>query len=229
MQATSARSSGELLDAVQTLARLEAFASDDYAAQLAAELASHDVSDAGLAARDAALAAALIAIDGFTGKAMRIRLEHALADDTALGASFRANLAATVVGFADDLVRLGHRVAQATVRTAPDRAGAVADAVVAQAEAALAQRAALRGTVAALARSLAAAALPVARAAAADRGLDDSARARWSGVRQELAAVVAAPLRIASAPWAARVAGHEAVDERAPVIEPTFGELIELD
>ena len=229
MQAASARSARELLEAVQTLARLDELEVDAYAAQLAEEVERIAVSDDGLAARDLALAAAVSSIDAFAARAMRIRLEHALADDTALGASFRANLAATVVGFADELPRLAQRVGQVVVRTAPARVGAVTDAVLAAAEATLAQRAELRHAVSAMACALAAAALPVARAAAADRTADDSARARWSCVRQELEAVVASPQRITAAPWAARVAGHAPVDERPVVAEPTFGDLIELD
>ncbi|MBK7074232.1 MAG: hypothetical protein IPH44_18210 [Myxococcales bacterium] len=229
MQAASARSAREMLDAVQSLARLDALACDDYAAQLAAEVAAIDTSEAGLAERDAALAAALGTLDGFAARAMRIRLEHALADDTALPAAFRATLAATVIGYADDLDRLRQRVAGAVVRVAPTRAGDVADAVVAVAEATLAQRAALIAAVLGIARAQAAAALAAARAAAADRTVDDSARARWSAIRQELEALVAAPARIVGAPWAARVAQHAPVDERPVVAEPSFGELIELD
>ena len=44
-----------MLDAVQSLARLDALAGDDYAGQLAAEVAARDTSEAGLAERDLAI------------------------------------------------------------------------------------------------------------------------------------------------------------------------------
>ena len=75
VKAASARSAREMLDAVQSLARLDALACDDYAGQLAAEVAARDTSEAGLAERDLALTAALGTLDGFAARAMRIRLE----------------------------------------------------------------------------------------------------------------------------------------------------------
>ena len=229
MQAASARTARELLDAVVTLSRLEELDSDDYRDRLADEIGGHDTSEAGLAARDAGLVTALGTIDAFAARAMRIRLEHGYSDEPALGASLRATLAATVVDYADDLGRLAQRVALAVQRAAPARTAELATAVVVEAEAALAVRDRLRTTVLGLARTLAAAVLPVPRAAAADRSADDSSRARWSSIRQELEAVVAAPERLAVAPWATRVAAHPPIDELPTIAEPSFADLIELD
>ena len=229
MQAASARSARELLDAVVTQARLEELEVDAYRDQLADEIAGHDTSEAGFAARDAGLVAALVSIDAFAARAMRIRLEHALSHEPALGASLRATLAATVVDYADDLGRLAQRTALGVQRAAPARTAELASAVVAEAEGALDLRDRLRAAVLGLARALAAAVLPVARAAASDRSADDSTRARWSSIRQELEAIVAGPVRLAAAAWAARVATHAPIDELPAVVEPSFADLIELD
>jgi hypothetical protein len=56
-----------------------------------------------LEARDAARAGALVRIDAMIARAMRIRLDHALAADTSIGAPTRSVFASTIVGYAGRL------------------------------------------------------------------------------------------------------------------------------
>ncbi|MEZ4401999.1 MAG: hypothetical protein R3B06_18355 [Kofleriaceae bacterium] len=229
MKAATARSAQELLDAVHTRARLADASPARYAAVLVDEVAAIAPSLDGLAQRDAQLAAARSAIGRFTGRVARILLDHALVDDTTLGAGFRAHLAATVEDAATAPGEVRARVAQAAARTAPTQAGAVAATVMDALAAALASRDALLAEVDRVTQTLAGQALEVARARAADHAVPDSARLQWSAARQELAAILVDPARVAAAPWATRLAEHDAIDE-APVVEaPAFGSLIELD
>ena len=220
---TSAQS---LLDRVQSLAGIDALAGDpaQYAAQLAAELPDE------LEARDVAFAAALQRTDELAARVMRIRLEHALASDSSIGAPTRKVFASTITGYANSLGLLADRVRELAVRgraPAPDQ---VADAVVDAARATLALRDAVRERVLALIRERAAAALPEVDARARDRHREDAERKRWSAVRRELEAVAAEPARVLAGPWTARIASWpEQIDEPPAEPEVTFADMIELD
>jgi hypothetical protein len=212
----------QLLDQLQSLGRLEALEADAYAGALAAELVDE------VAARDAQLADALARIDALAERAMRLRLEHALADDPAIAAPTRRVFAATVVGYADRLELLATRAHHVAARS-PDPEG-VATTVVDAARATLAMRVALRGPVLALVARVAAASAADADVRARDRRLDAATRTGWSALRRELEAVAAQPERVATAPFAARLAAWPPqLDEPDPASEPTFADMIELD
>lgn len=227
MLAASAKAPQQLLDEVHTAAGLARFSVDAYARALADERADDSIELDGLAATDAALRAALVAVDGFTARVMRVELDLALADDTVLAPAFRTNLAATIVRYAGELPLLRERVIQ-SARGGP-RAVSLGEQVVAAATAALGLRVALHDAVIAVARVRAAIARPNAAGAARDRQLDDSQRARWSVAAQELAMLEADPARIARGPWAERIKEHVPVVETVVEEEPSFGSLIELD
>jgi hypothetical protein len=211
------------LDHVQSLAAIEALPPEAYAAEVAAAL------PADLEARDAALAAALAHIDATAIRIMRIRLDHALANDTSIGAPTRRVFAQTVVAYVADLDLLARRALDVAARGgAGDPAGA-AQLVVDAARATLVQREALSSPVLSLVRDLAAASVADADRRARDRTLDDAQRRRWSAIRRELEALAADPARVAT-PFAQRLATWPAqLDEPAPEAEPTFAELLELD
>ena len=123
----------QVLDEIQSLSRIAAAEANPhaYAERLAPELVDAATREA-LAARDDRLRDALARIDAMTERAMRIRLEHALADDTAIGIPTRKVFASTVVGYAGKLDVLEARAIDVANRGgSPDPAGAassVADA-----------------------------------------------------------------------------------------------------
>ena len=217
-----------VLDRARSIATIEALSSDDYAAELARELAPV-ASLADHATRDAALTAALHAIDELAARVMRLRLDHALADDTVLAAPTRRVFASTIVSYAGRLSVLGDRVRDVAARMQTD-ADALVDAVMREARATLEQRESLRAGVLELIRSLATATIPDADRRARDPDLDAAQRKQWSAARRDLETLAEEPARIAAAPMAARLAAWpEQLDEPAAKPEPTLAELIELD
>jgi hypothetical protein len=220
-----------ILDQACSLARIAALEADPavYVEQLAAEL-PEVATLVELGARDAALIAALGQIDAMIARAMRIRLDHALASDSSIGAPTRSVFASTITGYAGRLSLLEQRARDVAVRgraADPDR---IAESVVEAARASLALRDALRDGVLALIRDGARAAIAEADRRARDRNLDEPERRRWSAARRDLEAVAAEPERVLAAPMAGRLAAlPDQLDEPEPDREPTFAELLELD
>lgn len=222
------RAAQELLDAVHGLAQLESFDPDRYSARLVEALAGEPVTLAALEAIDDALRSALGAIDAFSARCMRIRLDHALAGDTSVASPLRKVLAGTVTSYAGDLGRLRDRVRSVAVRVDPVGADDTADRVVASARSVLEDRAALHARVLDVARELAGARIDAARTQARDRHAEEAERRRWTAALRELEQVAARPARIAEAPWRERVATFLGPDE--PLEEPpelSLGDLIE--
>lgn len=219
----------QLLDHVQSLAAIDALDPAHYASQLAGELPGATTL-AELEARDAQLAAALAAIEALIARVMRIRLEHALAADTAIAAPTRRVFAQTIASYAGNLGLLEQRARDVAARGGARDPDATAAVVVEAARASLELRGALLAGVLAVVRDVAAASLPEAVRCARDRHRAEPERKRWSAARRELEALAAEPARIVSAPWAARVAAlPEQLDEPAPEPEPSLADLIELD
>lgn len=220
-----------ILDQAYSLAGIAALEAEPavYVEQLAAELPGA-ATLAELEARDAALVAALGQIDAMIARAMRIRLDHALASDSSIGAPTRSVFASTITGYAGRLSLLEQRARDVAVRgraADPDR---VAESVVEAARGALALRDALRAGVLAVIRDGARAAIAEADRRARDRRLDEPERRRWSAARRDLEAVAAEPERVLAAPMAARLAAlPDQLDEPEPDREPTFADLLELD
>jgi hypothetical protein len=224
-------SAQHLLDQACSPARLAALEADPapYVEQLAAELPGA-ATLAELEARDAALAAALGQIDALTARAMRIRLDHALATDTSIGAPTRSVFASTITGYAGRLSLLEQRARDVAVRGRAAAPDLVAASVVEAARAALALRDALRAGVLALIGLGARTAIAEADRRARDRNLDEPQRRRWSAVRRDLEAVAADPERVLAAPMATRLAAlPDQLDEPEPGREPTLADLLELD
>src|SRR5262250_251549 len=130
-----------LLDAVQSLAQLDALDPTAFVAAVAEEApaAAPRLADVG-SALDAA-SAILAEIDRFIQKAMRIRLNH-LSDP--LPQQLRTLLYTTIAGYERDPALLRDRVAAALGRTNPSTAAALTREVFDAAERVLALRAALR-------------------------------------------------------------------------------------
>ncbi len=222
------RAAQELLDAVHGLAQLEAFEPERYRARLAEVLDGEPATLDALDAADDTLRGALSAIDTFSARCMRIRLDHALAGDTSVATPLRKVLAGTVTSYVGDLGLLGERVRAVAARVDPAGADDTADRVVAAARVVLADRAALHDHVLDVARQLANARIDAARAQARDRHNEETLRRRWTAALRELEQVAARPARIAEAPWRDRVATFLGPDE--PIEEPpelSLGELIE--
>lgn len=230
MMASTGASAQQLLDRVQRLAQLDELDVDAYADQLRGELAALPGETlADLEARDGRVRALLASLDGFTQRAMRIRLEHLAVDWPALTSQFRTLLATTVTSYVGELDKLRMRVAGSAARQDPYRADALADAVVDAAERVLAVRGALGDAVLGLAVELARAALPHVDARARTRALDDDTRLKWTALRRDLELTIEQPLRIAAQPFAARqqaLLTPDLVLDEIP--EPTRGELLEL-
>jgi hypothetical protein len=220
-----------ILDQACSLARIAALEADPavYVEQLAAELPGA-ATLAELEARDAAAVAALGQIDAMTARAMRIRLDHALASDTSIGAPTRSVFASTITGYAGRLSLLEQRARDVALRGRAADPDLVAESVVEAARAALALRAALRTGVLALIGDVARAAIPEADRRARDRSLDEPVRRRWSAARRDLEAVAADPERVLAAPMAARLGAlPDQLDEPEPGREVSFADLLELD
>ena len=219
------------LDQIHSLARIEALEAEPavYAERLAAELPAA-ATLAELEARDAVLAGAVRQIDAMIVRAMRVRLDHALAADTSIGAPTRSVFSSTIVGYAGKLPLLAQRARDVAARGSsadPDR---IAEAVLEAARSVLGLREAVRAGVLALIRELAQAAIPDADRRARDRNLDEPVRRRWSTARRDFEAVAVEPERVLAAPMAARLAAlPDQLDEPAPEREVTFADMIELD
>jgi hypothetical protein len=143
--------SQRLLDAIQSLAAIEAPIAARYGEELAAELPAGS-TQAELAALDTALAAALAHVDATATRVMRIRLDHALASDSSIEPTTRRVFAQTIVGYADNLGLLETRARDVAARGRAAAPSEVAALVVEAARATLAWRAELRAVVLALAR-----------------------------------------------------------------------------
>jgi hypothetical protein len=221
----------QALDRAHSLEALDALAADarEIADRLAAELPPA-ATLAELAARDTVLADALGRIDAVAVRAMRLRLDHALADDTSLAAPTRKVFASTIVGYAGDVALLAQRARDVSARGGARDPADVTVRVVDAAHATFALRDQLRAAILELVRTLAVGAVPEADRQARDRTLPEAERRRWSSTRRDLEALAAEPARIAGAPMAARIAAlPEQLDEPEPEPEVTFADLIELD
>lgn len=221
-----------VLDRVHSLGAVAALAADPgaYLGALERDLAAAPATLAGLEARDAALRAALGAIDALAARAMRLQLDHALAADASIAPVTRNVFATTIVSYAGSLERLADRAADVAARGGARDPGAVAGSVVGAARTVLALRDRLRAGVLELARDLAAASAPDADRLARDRRLEAAPRTRWGQARRDLEAVAADPSALVGAPMAARMAAYPAqLDEPPAEAEPTFVSMIELD
>ncbi len=220
-----------LLDQIQSLARIDALeeAPEAYVELLAREL-GEAATLAALEARDDGLRHALAQVDAMLERAARIRLEHTLAETTAIPAPTRKVFATTILGYAGRIELLAARARDVAARGGAAYPDDVADRVADVARGVLALREAVATGVLALVRDLAASAVPVADQRARDRALDDGARQRWSATRRELEALVQDPARIASAAMTTRVAAWPAqLDDPEPEPERTFADMIEMD
>jgi hypothetical protein len=216
-----------VLDQLHSIAALDAFDPASYAGELALPDAA---TLAELEALDATFATALAAIDTMIARAMRLRLEHALAADTSIGPPTRRVFATTVVGYANNLALLAERARDVAARGGAADPDAIARAVTHAAGMVLALRDAIRSGVLDLIRTRASAAIAGADRNARDRTLDDAQRKRWSAARRDLEAVAADPGRVAVAPMSTRIAAlPEQLDEPAAEPEVTFADMIELD
>lgn len=218
-----------MLDQVYALAKLEAFEPAAYLDQLAAELGAPATLDE-LATRDATWIAALAAIDTMIPRAMKVRLDQALALEASLPAVTRNVFATTIVQYANRLDVLGQRVHDVAARGGARHPGDVADAVLDAARAVLGLRETLRSGVLELIRDRAAASVVDADRRARDRALDDAPRKQWSRARRDLEALAADPSRVLAGAMAARMAAHpEQLDDAPAGPELSFADLIELD
>lgn len=220
------------LSRVQTYAKVADLRIDpgEYAVYVAEELPRAAETLADLEARDAAFAQALAGLDEMFQRVMRLELDRALADDTSIAMPTRKVFATTILGYEGNLGLLETRAQDVAARgRAADPAG-VARTVVEAAERTLTLRDEIRQPVLELVRRLAQATIEHAAKRATDRTLDEMWRTKWSAARRELEALAANPARIASAPWAARIATHpEQIDEPPAEPEVTFADMIELD
>lgn len=228
--ASTGASAQQLLDRVQRLAQLDELDVDAYADQLRGELAAlPGESLADLEAQDERLRAILASLEGFTRRAMRIRLEYLAVDWPALTSQFRTLLATTVTSYVGALDKLRMRVAGSAARQDPYRAEALADVVVDAAERVLALRGALGDAVLGLAVELARAALPHVDARARTRSLDDDTRLAWTALRRDLELSIEQPLRIVGARFADRQKALRTPDLVLDEIpEPERADLLEL-
>jgi len=224
-------SAQQVLDQAYSLARLEALEAEPgaYAERVAAELGPATTLPE-LEARDAMLVGALGQIDAMLVRAMKIRLEHALAAEPSIAAPTRNVFAHTIVSYAGRLSLLEDRARDVAARGRAADPGAIAAAVVAAARSVLALRDAMRTGVLALIRDLAQAAVPDADRRARDRNLDEPVRRRWSAARRDLEAVAADPAHVLAAAMPARLSAlPDQLDEPDPEREVTFADMLELD
>jgi hypothetical protein len=217
------------LDQVYSLAQLEAFEPAIYLDQLAAELGTPATLDE-LAARDAMWLAALAAIDTMVARAMKVRLDQALALEPSVPAVTRNVFATTIVQYAYRLELLGQRVRDVATRGGANHPDDVADAVLAAARSVLGLRETLRVGVLELVREHAAASIAEADRHARDRALDETPRKQWSRVRRDLEALAADPSGVLAGPSRVRLAAYpEQLDDTPAGPELSFADLIELD
>jgi len=220
-----------ILDQVHSLAAAEALAQDR--ARFTAALgdafpASLEVET--LDASDALLRGTLAEIDALATRVMRLRLEHALADEPALPAPTQRVFAQTITGYVRQLALLEERALDVAPRGGARDPAQAARRVVEAARATLALRAALRDDVLGVARASAAGSIAEVDRRARDRTRPDDERRRWSAIRRDLEALAAEPTRLETAPLAARLAALPAqLDEPDPGPETSFADFLELD
>ena len=142
----------QLLDRARSTTALAELEADpaQYAKLVAAELPADE-------SIDAYFAAALQAVDELASRVMRLRLDHALADDTSIPAPTRRVFATTIVSYVDNLALLEDRVRDVATRAGAADPERVVSAVVDAARTTLACHAALREGVVALIHERAAA------------------------------------------------------------------------
>jgi hypothetical protein len=224
-------SAQDVLDRIHSIAQLDMLEAEPgvVAVRLEADLpAAASIAD--LEARDAALVDALHQIDAMIERAMRLRLDHALAADTSIQAPTRKVFSSTITGYATNLPILAQRARDVAARGGAVDPEAIAGVVVGAARSVLDLRAAIRADVLAVIRDLAKAAAPEADRRARDRKLAEPERTRWSAARRDLQAVAAEPERVLAAPMAARLAALPVeLDEPAPEADLTFKDLLELE
>ena len=183
-----------------------------------------------LETRDAYLTTALMQIDDAIARFMKLRLDHALADDTSIGAPTRKVFAQTIASYANNLPALGDRVRELAARGHAGNPGAVAEAVLEAARATFADRDALRAGVLAHIAALAAAGVIHADHEARDTTHTEATRKKWSAVRRDFEVIAVEPAKIVAAPFAVRIASWpEQLDEAPPQPEVHPADLIELD
>jgi hypothetical protein len=219
------------LDQVYSLAQLEALEREPalYLDRLAAELGGAKTLDE-LSARDATWIAALSAIDTMIIRAMKVRLDQALALEASVPAVTRNVFATTIVQYAGRLELLGQRVHDVAARGGAHHPSDVTDAVLAAARTVLGLRDTLRVGVLELIRARCAADIAEADRHARDRALDDTQRKQWSRARRDLEALAADPSSALAGPWRARLAAYpEQLDDAPAGPELSFADLIELD
>lgn len=224
-------SSRDVLDQVYSLANLTAFAAapESFRDALAAEL-GEATTLAGFESSDASLRGALDAVDSMAIRAMRLRLDHALALEPAVPPVTRNVFATTIVQYAGNVELLGQRIRDVATRGCARDVDAVVRDVVGAARDVLALRDGLRVDVLELARERAKAGVGIADSAARDKRLDEATRGKWSRVRRDLEAVANDPSRIVGAAMPERTAKFdEQIDEPAPAPEPSVADLLELD
>src|SRR5688572_3336454 len=98
------------LDRATSLAQIDAVEIDAVIDELRESIiAPSSVSMSAFIDLDAALRAAVGGVETYTTKSTRVRLDHALAHQTALGAPFMKLIAATAAAYAGDLETLRDR------------------------------------------------------------------------------------------------------------------------
>ena len=219
------------LDQVYSLAQLEALEREPalYLDRLAAELGGAQTLDE-LSTRDATWIAALSAIDTMIARAMKVRLDQALALEASVPAVTRNVFATTIVQYATRLELLGQRVHDVAARGGAHHPSDIADAVLTAARTVLGLRETLRVGVLELIRERSTADIAEADRHARDRALDDAHRKQWSRARRDLEALAADPSGVIAGPWRARLAAYpEQLDDAPAGPELSFADLIELD
>lgn len=222
-------SSRDVLDQVYSLAHLEGFNANAYAAALGDELGEVTTIE-GLEARDATLRAALEVVDSWTTRAMKLRLDHALAMEPAVPPVTRNVFSTTIVQYARNVALLAQRVRDVAARGGARDVDAVVRDVIAAANDVIALRDAMRVDVLELARARAKASVAFADARARDERSEDATRKRWSRARRDLEAIARDPSCLVGGAMADRMAAlDEQIDEPAPAAEPSIADLLELD
>jgi hypothetical protein len=183
-----------VLDQAYTLERIEVLGAEPgvYAERLAAELGGAATLPE-LEARDAMLVGALGQIDAMIVRAMKLRLDHVLGNDTSIGTPTRNVFSHTITSYLGRLPLFAQRVRDVAARGGaadPDR---ITESVLDATRSVLGLREAVRAGVLALIGTLAQAAAPEADRRARDRGASTlerrAPRSRGGGCRPRPRAV----------------------------------------